>query len=80
MLTKNVVAPYDFKLEKRLFLFNMHYARVEEYINQLCQLHRASSLHACEQNDMVGRICSNNFSIRVCEIFKEEFLKKGQAM
>lgn len=53
MLHKNVVAPYTFKYEQRLFRFNMHYARVDEYINQLCQLLRASSLHAIEQNDMV---------------------------
>lgn len=53
MLPKNVVAPYTFKMEARTFLFNMHYARVDEHIHQLCQLHRASSLHACEQNDMV---------------------------
>lgn len=53
MLHKNIVAPYTFKFEERLFLFNMHYARVDEYISQLWQLHRASSLHAIEQNDMV---------------------------
>lgn len=53
MLPKNVVAPYSFRSENRTFLFNMHYARVAEHIDQLCQLHRASSLHACEQNDMV---------------------------
>lgn len=53
MLSNNIVAPYSFKIEKRLFLFNMHYVRVDEYIHQLCQLHRASTLHACEQNDMV---------------------------
>lgn len=64
MLPKNVVAPYAFKLEKRLFLFNMHYARVDEYIHQLCQLHRASSLHACEQNDMVTiKLYKNSLSI-----------------
>lgn len=62
MLTKNVVAPYSFKIEDRLFLFNFHYAHVNEYIHQLCQLHRASNLHACEQNDMVivnGLLCTN---------------------
>lgn len=54
MLPKNVVAPYSFRMEKRMFLFNFHYAKVEEYINQLCQLHRASDLHAIDQNDMVN--------------------------
>lgn len=56
MLPKNVVAPYSFRVEHRVFLFNFHYAKVEEYINQLCQLHRASDLHAIDQNDMVNRM------------------------
>lgn len=54
MLSKNVVAPYTFKMETRTFLFNFHYAKVYEYLDQLRQLHRASKLHACEQNDMVS--------------------------
>lgn len=54
MLPKNVVAPYSFRSEHRVFLFNFHYAKVEEYIDQVCQLHRASGLHAIEQNDMVN--------------------------
>lgn len=54
MLPKNVLAPYAFRNENRVFLFNFHYAKVEEYINQLCQLHRASDLHAIDQNDMVN--------------------------
>lgn len=53
MLSKNTVAPYTFKMETRTFLFNFHYAKVYEYLDQLRQLHRASKLHACEQNDMV---------------------------
>lgn len=53
MLSKNIIAPYSFKTETRTFLFNFHYARVYEYIDQLRQFHRASELHACEQNDMV---------------------------
>lgn len=53
MLSKNTVAPYTFKMETRTFLFNFHYAKVYEYLDQLRQLHRASKLHVCEQNDMV---------------------------
>lgn len=53
MLAKNIVAPYTFKMESRTFLFNFHYAKVYEYLDQMRQLHRASKLHACEQNDMV---------------------------
>lgn len=54
MFAKNIVAPYTFKSESRTFLFNFHYAKVYEYLDQLRQLHRASKLHACEQNDMVN--------------------------
>lgn len=55
MLSKNIVAPYTFRNESRTFLFNFHYARAYEYLDQLRQLHRASKLHACEQNDMVNQ-------------------------
>lgn len=58
MLEDNILAPYKFKSEKRVFLFNMHYAKVDDYLTQLCQLHRASTLHAVEQNSMV---CSSIF-------------------
>lgn len=54
MLPKNHVAPYTFKYAARTFLFHFHYAPVHEYLDQLRQLMRASKLHACEQNDMVG--------------------------
>lgn len=53
MLPKNIVAPYTFRDERRRFLFKFHYARIDDYLDQLCQLHRASNLHAIEQNDMV---------------------------
>lgn len=56
MLEGNILAPYKFILEKRVFLFNMHYAKVDDYLTQLCQLHRASSLHAVEQNSMISTI------------------------
>lgn len=56
MLAKNIVAPYTFKMETRTFLFNFHYAKVYEYLDQMRQLQRASKLHACDQNDMVSYI------------------------
>lgn len=59
MLSKNIVAPYAFKSEKRTFLFNFHYARVSDYLEKMRQLQRASELHACEQNDMVNEIAFN---------------------
>lgn len=57
MLEKNVLAPYKFRSEKRTFLFNMHYARVEQLLHHIGQLHRASSLQPYEQNDMVRYEC-----------------------
>lgn len=56
MLKDNIIAPYNFKLERRLFLFNLLYDTVENNLNQLCQLHRASSLPVFDQNDMVYQI------------------------
>lgn len=53
MLGDNILAPYKFISEKRTFLFYLHYAKVSDYLTQICQLHRASSLHAHEQNSMV---------------------------
>ncbi|XP_029730273.2 protein FAN [Aedes albopictus] len=56
MLNDNVVQPYHFRQHRRFFLFNFHYAKLEDYIQQLCQLHRASTLHAYEQNSMIATI------------------------
>ncbi|XP_058815825.1 protein FAN-like [Topomyia yanbarensis] len=56
MLNDNIVQPYLFRQERRTFLFNFHYAKLEDYIQQLCQLHRASTLHAHEQNSMIATI------------------------
>ncbi|XP_053694361.1 protein FAN-like isoform X2 [Sabethes cyaneus] len=56
MLNENVVQPYQFRQERRTFLFSFHYAKLEDYLQQLCQLHRASTLHAYEQNSMIATI------------------------
>ncbi|XP_055630908.1 protein FAN-like isoform X2 [Toxorhynchites rutilus septentrionalis] len=56
MLNDNVVQPYRFIQERRMFLFNFHYAALEDYIRQLCQLQRASTLAAYEQNSMIATI------------------------
>lgn len=56
MLNDNIVQPYQQK-DGKVFLFNFHYAKLDDYIQQLCQLHRASTLHAYEQNSMV-RTCA----------------------
>ncbi|XP_055603286.1 protein FAN-like [Uranotaenia lowii] len=56
MLNDNVVQPYRFRQDRKTFLFNFHYAKLEDYLQQLCQLHRASTLHAYEQNSMIATI------------------------
>ncbi|XP_062537016.1 protein FAN-like [Armigeres subalbatus] len=56
MLKDNVVQPYNFRQHRRFFLFNFHYAKLEDYVQQLCQLHRASTLPAYEQNSMIATI------------------------
>ncbi|XP_001651497.2 protein FAN isoform X1 [Aedes aegypti] len=56
MLNDNVVQPYNFRQHERFFLFNFHYAKLEDYIQQMCQLHRASTLPAYEQNSMIATI------------------------
>lgn len=52
MLEGNVIAPYKFKGSDN-FLFLLNYANIMNCLPQICQLHRASTLHAAEQADMV---------------------------
>lgn len=54
MLQGNVIAPYTFKHNKTRFLFLLNYAKVEDCIPQILQLHRASTLLTPEQNSMVS--------------------------
>ncbi|KAG4071183.1 hypothetical protein HA402_001173 [Bradysia odoriphaga] len=56
ILERNVLAPYTFRNERRVFLFSMQYARIETLLQHLSQLHRASSLQPYEQNDMIAMI------------------------
>lgn len=55
MLEGNVIAPYKFKGAAN-FLFLLNYANVTDCLPQICQLHRASTLPAAEQADMVSII------------------------
>lgn len=52
MLEGNLIAPYKF-CSNGNFLFELNYAKVEDCLPQICQLHRASTLPAAEQTDMV---------------------------
>lgn len=54
MLEGNVIAPYKFK-EAANFLFLLNYANIMNCLPQISQLHRASTLPAAEQADMVSR-------------------------
>jgi len=39
--------------ENHEFLFLLNYAHITDFLPQICQLHRASTLPAAEQNSMV---------------------------
>ncbi|PNF22132.1 hypothetical protein B7P43_G06803 [Cryptotermes secundus] len=56
MLAGNVLAPYSFVAEKHSFLFLLNYAHVADCLPQICQLHRAATLPAAEQNSMIAAI------------------------
>lgn len=53
MLEKNILAPYRFVHENSMFHFCFNYTKVEDYLPQILQLHRAASLVTVEQNAMV---------------------------
>jgi factor associated with neutral sphingomyelinase activation len=54
IMVNDTIAPYVNKNEKKSFLFNLHYVKVSDYLPQICQLKRASSLNIYEQNSMVS--------------------------
>ncbi|KAJ9595217.1 hypothetical protein L9F63_013478, partial [Diploptera punctata] len=56
MLAGNVLAPYTFVPDKSKFLFLLNYAKATDCLPQICQLHRASTLPAAEQNSMIAAI------------------------
>lgn len=55
LLAGNRLTPYEFSggSVERLLRFKLQYARVEQHLQMMCQLRRAATLHAMEQNDMV---------------------------
>lgn len=59
MLSGNILSAYKFVAKKRTFLFHFHFARVFDYLQQICQLHRASSLDVHAQNSMVSVVTRN---------------------
>ncbi|KAK9870435.1 hypothetical protein WA026_008004 [Henosepilachna vigintioctopunctata] len=55
MFESNIVAPYRYK-DSANFLFILKYGDIMHCLPQICQLHRASSLPAAEQIDMIATI------------------------
>lgn len=53
MLEKNILAPYRFIHQNTMFYFCFNYAKIEDCLPQILQLHRAASLATAEQNAMV---------------------------
>ncbi|XP_072936981.1 protein FAN-like [Epargyreus clarus] len=61
MLEDNILAPYKFKYEKKVFFFHLDFVSAEECLSQMQQLHRASTLHAPEHNSMVATILHSRY-------------------
>lgn len=53
MLEKNILAPYKFIHQNTIFHFCFNYAKIEDCLPHILQLHRAASLATAEQNAMV---------------------------
>lgn len=53
MLEKNILAPYRFIHQNTVFHFCFNYAKIEDCLPLILQLHRAASLVTVEQNAMV---------------------------
>ncbi|XP_072766799.1 protein FAN isoform X2 [Anoplolepis gracilipes] len=56
MLEKNILAPYRFIHQNTMFYFCFNYAKIEDCLPQILQLHRAASLATAEQNAMIMAI------------------------
>uniref|UniRef100_A0A182PBK7 WD repeat-containing protein 55 homolog n=1 Tax=Anopheles epiroticus TaxID=199890 RepID=A0A182PBK7_9DIPT len=62
MLDGNQIQPYRFVQKECTFLFNFHYAKLDECLQQICQLYRASTLPSYEQNSMIATIVYSRHS------------------
>ncbi|KAG5896999.1 hypothetical protein JTB14_010751 [Gonioctena quinquepunctata] len=75
LLEKNIIAPYQFKGPAN-FLFLLNYANVTNCLPQISQLHRASTLPAAEQSDMIATIVHSrqsrdNFDPRWMDLYEK---------
>uniref|UniRef100_A0A182JZX8 Protein FAN n=1 Tax=Anopheles christyi TaxID=43041 RepID=A0A182JZX8_9DIPT len=62
MLDQNQIQPYRFVQKECTFLFHFHYAKLDECLQQICQLYRASTLPSYEQNSMIATIVYSRHS------------------
>uniref|UniRef100_A0A182W5G0 WD repeat-containing protein 55 homolog n=1 Tax=Anopheles minimus TaxID=112268 RepID=A0A182W5G0_9DIPT len=62
MLNQNQIQPYRFVQRECTFLFHFHYAKLDECLQQICQLYRASTLPSYEQNSMIATIVYSRHS------------------
>ncbi|XP_053677990.1 protein FAN-like [Anopheles nili] len=62
MLKNKVIHPYHFVQKEYTFLFHFHYAKLDECLQQICQLYRASTLPSYEQNSMIATIVYSRHS------------------
>lgn len=58
MLAGNILTPYVFQTKTQRFLFVFSYAQIDVCLGSIEQLHRAASLPAAEQNQMVATIAT----------------------
>ncbi|CAG5129217.1 unnamed protein product, partial [Candidula unifasciata] len=56
MKEKNIIAPFVFRKLETQHLFSLNYAAVDDCLPQMCQLHRASTLHPGDQQAMLNAI------------------------
>ncbi|XP_035898589.1 protein FAN-like [Anopheles stephensi] len=62
LLDQNRIQPYRFVQKECAFLFHFHYAKLDECLQQICQLYRASTLPSYEQNSMIATIVYSRHS------------------
>nr|CAH7741761.1 unnamed protein product [Callosobruchus chinensis] len=82
LLERNIIAPYQFEGPEN-FLFLLNYANITNCLPQICQLHRASTLPAAEQADMIATIvhsrqARDNFDPRWMDLY-EKIIMETQA-
>lgn len=81
MLTKNRLAPFKYSRHPVSFVFALQYGKVDDYLSQICQLQRASTLPPVEQNGMIAAIVYSRqsrlqFDLCWLESIREKFLLK----